>query len=239
LVGLVDVVMLVVIGLGLVYAVLVRPEPAVVVSNTTYHSRVDYQASATGLFQKLQNRNKISLNQAAVIKDLQAQFPEIASGEVELPLFSEKPTIRLSISPPVFQLKSQHDSLVIDHLGVAVAKSSQLPSVSNLPVIVDHSSFSPTVGKQVLSTDSVRFINNLLVQCRRSNIPLKSLSLPPRAEEVDLATKDQPYYVKFYLGGDPLVEAGQFLAARHQFETSGTQPSEYLDVRVPGKIFFK
>jgi hypothetical protein len=77
-----------------------------------------------------------------------------------------------------------------------------------------------------------------LAQTRRAGVPIKSLTFPPLAQELDLATEDQPYFVKFYLGGDPLVQAGTFLAARHQF-SSGVKPSVYLDVRVPGKIFYK
>jgi hypothetical protein len=70
-------------------------------------------------------------------------------------------------------------------------------------------------------------------------VSVSSLTLPKTAQELDLRTKDRPYYVKFYLGGDALLQAGQFLATRRQFDTSNTQPAEYLDVRVEGKIFYK
>jgi len=41
------------------------------------------------------------------------------------------------------------------------------------------------------------------------------------------------------MGGDALVQTGQFLAARKEFDISKKQPPEYLDVRVSGKIFYK
>jgi hypothetical protein len=63
--------------------------------------------------------------------------------------------------------------------------------------------------------------------------------LPSTAEELDIHTPDRPYYVKFYLAGDALLQTGQYLASRHQFDTTNSQPAEYLDVRIPGKIFYK
>jgi hypothetical protein len=36
-----------------------------------------------------------------------------------------------------------------------------------------------------------------------------------------------------------MQQAGQFLATRNQFNDTNTQPAEYLDVRVPGKVFYK
>jgi hypothetical protein len=63
--------------------------------------------------------------------------------------------------------------------------------------------------------------------------------LPPKAQELDLRASDQSYYVKFYLGGDAMIQTGQYLAARQKFAQTKQQPGEYLDVRVSGKIFYK
>jgi hypothetical protein len=70
-------------------------------------------------------------------------------------------------------------------------------------------------------------------------VTITSLSLPSKPSELDLRTKDRPYFVKFYMGGDALTQAGQFLAARAQFDRQNHQPADYLDVRVAGKIFYK
>jgi len=90
-----------------------------------------------------------------------------------------------------------------------------------------------------VSASSAKFINTVIAQSKRANVPIVSFVLPNTAQEVDLRTSDKPYYVKFYLGGDALIQTGQFLAARHQFDATNSQPSEYLDVRVAGKIFYR
>jgi hypothetical protein len=240
LLGIIDLILLGFLIIGLLYSMLVKAEPKVAVSDTSYHSSDTYRLEAERLFKSVGNRNKVTLNEQAVIKAMQQKFPEIAGGTIELPLFSQKPTLRLSVSPPAFKLKTTaSSSYIIDADGKAVAKTRELPGIKNLPEIVDQSNFRTEAGKQVLNSDSVAFISTVLAECHHGNVTLKTLSLPSRAQELDVAAIDQPYYAKFFVGGNAVVQTGQFLAARHQFEASGSQPSQYLDVRVPGKIFYK
>jgi hypothetical protein len=70
------------------------------------------------------------------------------------------------------------------------------------------------------------------------SIPVSMLALPNLAQQLDVYTTDAPYYTKFFTGGDPALQAAQMIAARQQF-ASGAKPSQYLDVRVSGKVFYK
>lgn len=238
-VGVIDIIVLVILISGLVYAMVVQPSPTLTLNETSYHAKTTYLAVSEELFSKVGNRNKLTLNEQGIIRQLQKEFPEISAGSVELPLFSQRPRVGLTISSPAFSLKSQSGIYVVDEQGVAVAKTSNLPGIKNLQMINDQANFIIKPGKQVLSANSVDFIKTVIAECRRGGVELASLSLPPRAQELDVVAKDKPYFVKFYLGGNALVQSGQFLAARHQFEASGVEPGSYLDVRVPGKIFYK
>ncbi len=238
-VRLLDTVIVFLLLAGLVYSLLVKSTPQIQLNDTTYHSAADYQAVAAKQLGSLKNRNKITLNEQGVINALQNKFPEIASASLELPIFSETPIIHLTVAKPSFFLSNNGQDYIIDSEGVATNIAKNLPQVKNLTTLSDQSGFTARPGQQVLSAQSVSFINNLLVQTDRASVSVKSLVLPPQAEELDLRTTDQGYYVKFYLGGDPILQTGQFLAARHNFAQSGKQPAEYLDVRVPGKIFYK
>src|SRR5207302_459575 len=101
----------------------------------------------------------------------------------------------------------------------------------------DQSGFKTQAGQPALSSQAVNFIKNIITQCHGAKVPVASLTLPKTAQELDFKAADRPYFVKFYLGGDPVLETGQFLAARHRFDQTG-QPTSYLDVRVNGKIYF-
>ena len=239
LIRLLDSVLIILLLAGLAYSLLVKSTPQIQLNDSTYHSAADYQAVAAKQLGSLKNRNKITLNEQSVIDALQAKFPEIASASLELPIFSETPIIHLTVAKPNFFLSNNGQDYIIDSEGVATNVANKLPQIKNLTTLSDQSGFTARPGQQVLSAQSVSFINNLLVQTNRASVPVKSLVLPPQAEELDLRTTDQSYYVKFYLGGDPILQTGQLLAARHNFAQSGKQPAEYLDVRVPGKVFYK
>jgi hypothetical protein len=234
-----DILLLAVVIIGLIYSLILRHDPAIKADSVQYHSAAVYKSEIAPLFSGLKNSNKLTFDEASVVRAIQAKFPEVRSARVELPFFSEQPVAWLSISPPAFSLVNDQSSYLIDTQGVAVARSSDIPAIKNKVVVQDQTSFNVKLGQQILSSDGVSLINTVIAQATQAKVPISTLSLPPRAQELDLKTADQPYYVRFYLAGDALNQTGQFLAARHQFATSGKSPSQYLDVRVPGKIFYK
>lgn len=235
----IDFSIVILILLGIIYSLLVSPNPKLVVNSEAYHSLSTYRQAVVKSLQSPKNRTKLSFDDKTIIKSLKHQFPEIAEASIELPLFSQTPTVRLGIAEPSFFLNSGGVDFIIDSEGLAVAKSADLSRVRGLPVVIDQTGYDTKVGHQILSANEVNFINSLIAQAKRAKVSVSSLTLPALAQELDLRTTDRGYYVKFYLGGDVLVQAGQFIAARHQFDQSASQPSQYLDVRVPGKIYYK
>jgi hypothetical protein len=234
-----DIILLVILLIGLVYSLLLRPDPQIKVNRSPYHAPAEYQSNIAPLFKGIKNSNKLTFDEAAAVSAIERKFPEVHSAHIELPFFSEQPVVWLNISPPAFKLVNDQGSYLIDDQGVAVAKSEAFPGIKNQVTVQDQTGFKVSAGQQILSSDGVVLINTVIAEAKRAHVPIASLSLPPRAQELDLKTSDQPYYVKFYLEGDALNQAGQFLAARHQFAASGKTPGQYLDVRVPGKIFYK
>lgn len=234
-----DFVILAAVLAGAIYSLIIRPEPKVVLSSAVYRPASVYRETAAESFRSLGNRNKLTLNENAVTENLQKKFPEITRAVVELPIFSQTPTLRLTIAHPKLVLNSQDVDYIVNSRGIVVAKKENLPGIKDAAHIIDQSGFKARVGQQVLSSKEVNFIETVLAQSSRAKVPIASLTLPAQAMELDVRTSDKSYFVKFYLGGDALVQAGQFLAARQQFDQAGTQPAQYLDVRVPGKIYYK
>jgi hypothetical protein len=223
----------------LAYSLIIRPKSHVQLNSQIFHPASTYQEAANKILSGIKNINKITFSENEVILKLQQQFPEITSGTVELPILAQTPVVHLKIANPSFTINSGGKTYIVDSDGVAVADAAKFPNAQKLLKVDDQSGFSTGLGKQVMSADSVRFINSVAKQCGHANVTISSLTLPSLAEELDLRTNDKPYYVKFYLGGDVLQQTGQFLASRHQFDSTNTQPAEYLDVRIPGKIFYK
>jgi hypothetical protein len=232
-------IVIVLIGAGFLYSLLVKPDALINLNAQTYHQKSVYQEAANKELGKLKNHNKITLDEASIVSSLQKQFPEITSAAVVLPIFSQVPTLNINIAGPSFTLKSNGQSYIVNSQGVATADNSKQALGSGLSTVEDQTGFKVVVGKQVLSASEVTFINNVIAQSKHAKVPVKSLTLPPLVQELNLYTSDQPYYVKFYLGGDSMQQMGQFLATRKQLKDTKVTPAEYLDVRVPGKIFYK
>ena len=224
---------------GLAYTLLVKPEPKVIMTSQAYHPEQTYRRAAISSLQSWRNHNKVTFDQSGLIKDLQNQFPEVERIDLELPLFSQRPLLRLNVSEPAIVLKSGSETYIVSSSGKAITNQANLSKNPKLVIVEDQSGFKSTISTQVMSAEEVNFITALQKQLAASRIPVRSLVLPAAAKELHLLTTDQPYFVKFYLGGDPAVQAGQLAAARQKFSTSGKHPSRYLDVRVEGKIFYK
>lgn len=231
--------LLLVLAAGLVYSLGVKPSPKVELSSDIYHTQNDYQQAIVSQLKALRSRSKLTINQSGIGLALKRQFPEIRSVDINLGLFSQVPKFKLTINEPSFNLTSGGVIYVINSAGVAVAKADQLAAASRLISVLDQSDYKVEIGKQALGSDQVSFINAIIAQCKNAKIPIASLTLPPLAQQVDLRTTDRSYLVKFQLSGDASQQIGQYLAVRSKFDSVGSHPNEYIDVRVEGKIFYK
>lgn len=236
---LIDVLVLIAIIAGLIFSLIVKPQPHTIVSSSAYHPAAVYETAAKAAFKAPRNRTKLTLDKRGIASALKKQFPEIDTVKIEVPIVSQIPTLRLNIATPTFNFSSNNNLYVVGSNGVVAGLSSQLAGASLLPSVIDQSGFAAAPGKQVLGTEAIAFINTILAQCQRAGVKVQSLTLPAAAQELDLRVQNQPYFVKFYLGGDALNQAGQYLAAKHKFDTEGSQPEQYLDVRVAGKIYYR
>ena len=234
-----DSVALLLILVLIVYSLMVNPSPKVTANNNAYHSTDTYRQSLIAILKSVKNRTKVTFDEAGIIKSMQSRYPEISGARIHLPLIGQKPSIKLEIAEPSFQLTSSGRAYLVDAQGLVVANATDYPSIKGLPVLADNSGFAVEIAKPALDSSGVNFVVQLLAQLKNAKIPIKSLSLPTRPQELDLTTTDRAYFVKFYLAGEPLTQIGQYLAARHQFAKTNSQPFQYLDVRVAGKIFYR
>lgn len=222
-----------------VYLQLLTPKATVSLNDKSYHSTADYSKTIDQHLSSLTNRLKLTFNRAKFERQLKTQYPEIDKVVVQLPFFGRNPKVKLVVAPPSFNLSSGGQVYIVSANGFVATNSSQFTNASKLPSVVDQSGFVAAPGKQVLSRQSINFINTVLAQAKRGGVSVQSMTLPTNPAEVDLRAADRAYYVKFNITGDATLQAGQYLAARHKFDAENTQPSEYLDVRVSGKIYYK
>lgn len=203
-----------------------------------------YQKAAEALLnESFSSRNKITINVSAVSEKLKQEFPELADVSITLPLIGHRPIIYIQPTQPVFILSTiNHNSYIIDNNGRALINVSNVPRGTglDLPVVNDQSGLTVKQGNIVVTESDVQFIKVVTAQLKAHSIGIKSLTLPPAADELDVAISGVPYIVKFNLySGTAAVQTGAFLAVREQLTSEHITPSHYIDVRIDGRAYYK
>ena len=187
------------------------------------------------------NRSKLLINTKNIENDLLAQFPELETVVVTVPLASRTPVVSLRAVQPRLALNTDEGQFVIDSNGRAAVKVTDPKLVMdlNLPVVQDQTGLKPELGKVTLTGREAAFISELHHQLQTKSIVVESLVLPPLVNELHLQVKDQGYIVKFNLLGDPRTQFGSWQALRDRLARDNLAPAEYVDVRIDEKAFYK
>lgn len=208
------------------------------------HDTAVYQQAATKLFAKsLGNRNKLTVDAAGISESLKTQFPELSDVSVTLPILGSQPVVYVQPFDPSFILTAGSGRFVLDSTGRALADANSLSQLASahLPSITDQSGLQPRVGSAALPSSNISFIQTVLAQLNAKHFNVQRIVLPPAASEVDMYIGGKQYFVKFNLQDQQgaLQQAGAFMAVAHHLESKGEMPSQYIDVRIDGRAYYK
>jgi hypothetical protein len=211
--------------------------------NSFLHDKSVYEAAASKLLAgSLWNRNKITVNTGSVSKGMLKQFPELSSVSVTLPLLSKRPIVYVQTAQPALILVAQNGSFIIDNTGKALLPASKLPTNSKLtlPLVMDQSGLKVSLNHQAVTSGNVSFIQTVIAQLATRHFSVESIVLPVGTSELDLRLAGQPYTLKFNLeSGTPRQQAGTFLATQAKLQSQNITPTQYIDVRVDGRAYYK
>lgn len=180
------------------------------------------------------NRNKLTVDTNGIALKMQSAHPELESVTVITPLIGIRPSLYIHVSEPVFTLKQDASSYVLSAAGYITGRGV----ASSLPTVIDETGEEVRVAKQLLPSSHVAFMQTVWYQLTQQGIQVDSLALPRgKAFEVDVRLKEKTYYLKFNVTEDAARQSGAAVAVMKQLG-NGT-PKEYIDVRVPGKAYYK
>ncbi len=200
-----------------------------------------YERAANTLFKNsVLNLNKITINSSGIAKSLKQQFPELADVSIALPLIGHRPVVYITPSQPALVLSNSSGKFVLGSNGIALLKGD-LPSSlqGQLPVVDDQTDSQIVLGKTALSSRSTQFIEDVYKQLITQKQKVGTLSLPPKANELDVGLKGQQYYVKMDISGDAREQVGTYLATKKYLARTNATPTVYIDVRVNGRAYYK
>lgn len=194
-----------------------------------------YEKTVDGLLGgSILNHNKLTVDANGITTKMQQAHPELESVTVVTPLIGTRPSVYIRVSEPVFTLKQNSTSYILSESGYIVSRGA----VDGLPVITDETGEPVTVAKRLLPSSHVTFMSTVWYQLTKQGIAADSFILPKeKAFEVDVRLKGKPYYLKFNIAEDAKRQSGAAVAVIKQLGT--TSPHEYIDLRVPGKAYYK
>lgn len=207
------------------------------------HSLADYsKVTAKAINSSFYNSFKPTLNTTDISDALESAFPELKYVSVTIPLIGSTPNIYLQFQNPELLYATPNGSYVVDSNGVVVAPVQALSSaeVAKLYTVQTMSYNQMTDGVQVLTPQNVTFIQTVGAALKAKNVPINKMVLAPAAEELDVYPTGQPYYVKFNIHQtDALQQVGTYLATVVTLKQQNKTPSQYIDVRVDGRAYYK
>lgn len=234
------------IAASLVYASILDPNPRLSVEETASAAILSdhsvYIAAAQGyLKESIFSRSKLLVDTKTIESKLLEEFPELRSATITIPLTGRRPILTLKAADPRLLLTTTDGNYIIDSAGWAVLKvaDTELSSQLGLPTVQDATSLEINIGQVALTAREAAFISELNHQLAAKAVAIDSIILPPLANELHLRPTGQPYFVKFNMLEDARQQAGAFLATQARLERDGLRATEYIDVRVEEKAFFK
>lgn len=187
------------------------------------------------LGQSVLNRSKLTVNTSGIVQELQKRHPEIEHATLVVPIFGIRPRVYVSLSEPAFILQSQTTRYVLSASGYVTGTAE---ASTELPLVVDETGETVMISKRLLPASHVAFMQAVDYQLTHKDFVIDRFILPKNsAYEVNVRLKDKPFVIRFNLAEDATIQSGAAVATLERL--GDNIPSMYLDVRVPGRAFYR
>ncbi len=231
------------VGVSLVYILTLDTNPKMALANTQQgvglRSPQTYQQASQKLLRASWfNRNKLTVDTGRVERELKKQFPELSEAAVTLPLLGHRPVVELAAVQSSLLLVTQTGRFIIATNGKAITAAADT-NAKDLPIVNDSSGLSVQAGTVALPAAQISFIEALTTQFKLQKQAIQSMTLPAVPNEVQVRLNGIGYFIKFNTALDARQQVGTYLAAKQRLDSDHITPSEYMDLRVEEKAFYK
>ena len=199
-------------------------------------------ASEKYLSNSIANNTKITINNLGLSDYMLSRFPELSNATPELSFLSHFVTLKITEAKPVGILYDQSKRFyLLKNNGVAMASVSNNNSenfINLMPYIIE--SFSNIkINQRALSNSDLSFISYTYNELAIQSIKTISYTLVPNSRELDIKIDKVPYILKLNLEEPVKEQVGSYLALKGYLQANNKNPSQYIDVRVIGRAYYK
>lgn len=208
------------------------------------HNIQEYENGISSILrQSVSSRSKLLINTDEVAKKVSSTYPELGEVIILLPIVGRRPVVRVQPAAASFILTNDDEGggLAVDSSGRVIARAADIDDSAkgSLPFVLDESGYTYELGEYAVTKEAAGFVREVHEQLARKKYRIRTMVLPAITNELHVRIEGRPYYVKFDLKGDSRVQAGTYIAVRSRLSKDGVTPREYVDVRVPGKAYYK
>lgn len=241
-----------IIALVVINLLYISPNPKVIIMNNNVklaqvynniYGQDLYGFVQNQLSSSILNNNKLFVNLSGISKKISLNYPVFNVVNVSDGLISHQVTVTLLSEDPSFYIVGKNSgNYILDQNGVAILKYNHpLNQIGlNLATIQDHRNISYKIGSLVLSSSEVGFIQTILTQFKLKNDIVTGITINAVGQELDINLKNLNYYIKFNLAtNDPEIQVGSYFATVNYLKNTNTIPSQYIDVRLEGRVYYK
>lgn len=176
----------------------------------------------------------LTLDSDVLVSKLQQADPLLKTVDVKRKLFHEL-VVTVTFKQPSLGWSSGNQRYLLDRDGTAIGA---LPAGVAVPVVVDGSNLPVRVGSKVTSVRFVTFVTALLPAMSAEGVVVTGLDIKDTTLDLT-ATTDKGYKLIFDTGGAVESEVSDLRAVRTLLASQKRSPAEYIDLRIPGKAYYR
>ncbi len=133
---------------------------------------------------------------------------------------------------PALLWKTEGDTFIVNKQGRAIRKAED--TGQTLPVIIDDSGLPVNTGEQIAPEDFVAFVSKV----KSGELPITRLRIVDTTREL-YADLEDGYYVRFDTTAPVKTQLENVQRAQKTAKRNGDTITEYIDVRLPYKAYYK
>jgi hypothetical protein len=233
---LINALILIVLSIILFFAFTLSGSPAIVVKESDYEYRSvnEYRIKAEQILNNdVTQKAKPFFRSSRFEEKMKTAFPEIVSINAVVPLGGRTLKIALITSSPLVAMQNGTEKGIIDDSGTIVTANSSSTSADNLPLLRLATPIDDVkLGDRILTNQEIELLTLL-----KKETKLRGVLLIVGEGQMEAHFSDVNYYSKLSTYSSPQLQVGALLATKRQLAGDNNQPTKYIDVRVPGRVF--
>lgn len=193
------------------------------------------------------NRLKLTVKPSTFEKQLALKLPELSNSAVVVPLVGLRLHVGLKLSDPLVRVQlTERQQGVIGKNGSLIYSDESIRMVDiykDLPVMkLEPLASSTKPGSQLLTTDEVSLLLLLETELDGTEVyrpEIASIHYQVQRRELQVKLKGVSYFVKLTSERDIRSQVGALIASLKDLHIKGQLPTQYIDVRVEGRVFIQ